>query len=72
MTTYKVAERNDKTYEAYKYGQLWFAIEVFDDSFRGRIDSFKIGNRKGYKTERGAINAIKKAASLRFETLIAA
>jgi hypothetical protein len=71
MTTFKVAKREDKTYEAYKYGQLWFAAEVFDDSFRGCIDSFKIGNRKGYKTERGAISAIKKAASLRFETLIA-
>ena len=72
MTTFKVAEREDKTYEAYRYGQLWFAIEVFDDSFRGLIDSVRIGSRKGYKTERGAINAIKKAALSRLETLIVA
>lgn len=56
----EVAEREDMTYEVVRYAGKFFA-EVH---FRGfHQDTFKVGNEKGYKTERGALNAIRRDAA---------
>lgn len=67
----KVAERDDMTYTVIK--NTW----SFDESMRGRYlaevhfdgrgvrrsETWTVGNEKGYKTERGALSAIKKDAA---------
>lgn len=56
----QVAERDDMTYEVEQYAGKFFALV----HFRGfHWDTFKVGNKKGYKTERGALNAIKTDAA---------
>ena len=56
----EVAEREDMTYEVVRYADKFFAMV----HFRGfHWDTFKVGNEKGYKTERGALNAIRRDAA---------
>ena len=55
-----VAERDDMSYTVESYAGMFYAYV----HFRGfHWDSFKVGNKKGYKTERGALNAIKRDAA---------
>jgi hypothetical protein len=54
-----VAERDDMSYTVDSYAGMFYAYV----HYRGfHWDSFNVGNKKGYKTERGAINAIKRHA----------
>lgn len=55
----EVAERNDMTYEVEHYSGKFFAMVHFSGF---HWDTFKVGNKNGYKTERGALNAIKRDA----------
>ena len=60
----QVAEREDMTYEVVQYAGKFFAFVYF----RGvHWDTFKVGNEKGYKTERGALNAIKRDAARKYD-----
>ena len=58
----EVAEREDMTYEVVSYGDKFFASVHFRPNNR-RWETFTVGNENGYKTERGAMNAIKKDAA---------
>lgn len=59
----EVAEREDMTYNIFERTNGTFQAEV---SFRPegrRWETYVVGNERGYKTERGAMNAIKKDAA---------
>lgn len=58
----EVAEREDMTYSILEYAGKYFA-EVHYRPENRRWDTFKVGNKNGYKTERGAMNAIKLDAA---------
>lgn len=58
----EVSEREDMTYSILKYAGKYFA-EVHYRPGNGRWDNFKVGNKNGYKTERGAMDAIKRDAA---------
>lgn len=59
-----VAEREDMSYEVERYAGLFYAIVHYrPENPMLRWESFKVGNEKGYKTERGALNAIKRDAA---------
>lgn len=66
--TIKVAEREDMTYDVYKYAGKYYARKEFE-GYRGANgmwvsgSSLRIGNQNGYKTERGAINVCKRDAA---------
>ena len=55
----EVAEREDMTYSIMFYSGKYHASVHFRPENR-RWDTFKVGNKDGYKTERGAMNAIKR------------
>lgn len=57
----EVAERDDMTYYVSSYGDKFIPRVSFRPEGR-RWESFKVGNEKGYKTMRGAMNAIKRDA----------
>lgn len=56
-----VAERDDMTYIITTYGGKYFPRVNFRPEGR-RWSSYKIGNKNGYKTMRGAMNAITRDA----------
>lgn len=58
----EVAEREDMTYSIMFYSGKYHASVHFRPNNR-RWDTFKVGNENGYKTERGAMSAIKKDAA---------
>ena len=58
----EVAEREDMTYSIFHYAGKYFA-EIHYRPENRRWYTFKVGNKDGYKTERGAMNAIKRDAA---------
>lgn len=56
-----LAEKNGRfaEYRASKYADRYYATVLYQAS----MYSTDLGNKKGYKTERGALNACKKAAA---------
>lgn len=58
-----VAERDDMSYTVDSYAGMFYAYVHFrPENPMRRWEFFKVGNKKGYKTERGALNAIKRHA----------
>lgn len=58
----EVAEREDMTYTVWFYCGKYHA-EVHYRPQNSRWMTFEVGNKDGYKTERGALKAIKKDAA---------
>lgn len=59
----EVAEREDMTYNIFSNSNGTYQAKVCFRPENRRWESFVVGNQNGYKTERGAINAIKRDAA---------
>lgn len=65
----EVAGIDSITYEAVEYGDRFYAT-VHHRPENRRWHSYRCGNDNGYKTERGAMNAIRREANKRGHELV--